>query len=52
MGAEMGSWIAVTAAGAAGLLLLIIAFAAYDRREEVGHDVWEERGREFDQPED
>jgi hypothetical protein len=33
-------------------LLLVVAFATYDRQEEVEHGVWEERGREFDLPGD
>ena len=36
----------------AWLLLVVAAFATFDRQEEVEHGVWEERGREFDQPED
>ena len=33
-------------------LLLVVAFATYDRQEEVEHGVWEERDREFDLPGD
>ena len=36
----------------AWLLLVVVAFATYDRQEEVEHGVWEERGREFDLPGD
>jgi hypothetical protein len=36
----------------AWLLLVVVAFAAYDRQEEVEHGVWEERDREFDLPGD
>ena len=32
----------------AWLLLVVVAFATYDRQEEVEHGVWEERDREFD----
>ena len=51
---EKGSEMILAARGVldplpAWLLLLIFAFAAYDRREE---DVWEGRGREFDQLKD
>ena len=36
----------------AWLLLVVVAFATYDRQEEVEHGVWEERDREFDLPGD
>jgi hypothetical protein len=36
----------------AWLLVVVVAFATYDRQEEVEHGVWEERGREFDLPGD
>ena len=53
-GGEKGSEmiLAAIAPNPAGLLLLIFAFAAYDRQEEVEHGVWEERDREFDLPGD
>jgi hypothetical protein len=36
----------------AWLLLVVVAFATYDRQEEVEHGVGEERDREFDLPGD
>jgi hypothetical protein len=36
----------------AWLLLVVVAFATYDRQEEVDYGVWEERNREFDLPGD
>jgi hypothetical protein len=36
----------------AWLLLVVVAFATYDRQEEAEHGVWEERDREFDLPGD
>ena len=34
------------------LLLVVVAFATYDRQGEVERGVWEERDREFDLPGD